>query len=280
MRCLVRGIPVHYEEVGAGRPLLMLHGMFADHRQVVNDMEPLFVDRPGWRRIYPDSPGMGQTPGPDWITGQDGMLQVVLEFIATVAPGQHFVVAGVSYGGYLARGLINRRQAQINGLLLTVPVVETDASQQNYPAHQVLVEEPGFQAALRADEQGLRDLLVIQNHEVLDYIRDNIAPAVAHADQKFLQRVSIDRPFSFAVDILAEPFPAPVLILAGRQDSVVGYREAWRLLDNYPRATFAVLDRAGHALAGEQQTVWRCLVSEWLDRVEEYVAAREGRHVD
>jgi pimeloyl-ACP methyl ester carboxylesterase len=73
------------------------------------------------------------------------------------------------------------------------------------------------------------------------------------------------------VDALPEPFPAPTLILTGRQDSMCGYREAWKIFDNYPRATFAVLDRAGHLLGWEQQSLFRALASEWLDRVEEYV---------
>jgi len=41
-------------------------------------------------------------------------------------------------------------------------------------------------------------------------------------------------------------------------------------LDSYPRASFVVLDRAGHALSVEQKTLFRALVNEWLDRVEEY----------
>jgi len=55
----------------------------------------------------------------------------------------------------------------------------------------------------------------------------------------------------------------------GRQDSVVGYRDAWRLIESYPRATFAVLDRAGHWLQIEQERLFAELAAEWLDRVRE-----------
>lgn len=64
-------------------------------------------------------------------------------------------------------------------------------------------------------------------------------------------------------------FHRPTLIVAGRQDSSVGYADAWRLVDRYPRATFAVLDRAGHALPHEQGPLLGALVEEWLDRVRE-----------
>jgi pimeloyl-ACP methyl ester carboxylesterase len=60
--------------------------------------------------------------------------------------------------------------------------------------------------------------------------------------------------------------------VTGRQDSAVGYLGAWELLDHYPRATFAVLDRAGHALPHEQPELLRALVSEWLDRVREHAS--------
>jgi pimeloyl-ACP methyl ester carboxylesterase len=44
---------------------------------------------------------------------------------------------------------------------------------------------------------------------------------------------------------------------------------AGELLEHYPRATFAVLDRAGHALPHEQPELLHGLVTEWLDRVRE-----------
>ncbi len=83
--------------------------------------------------------------------------------------------------------------------------------------------------------------------------------------------------FAFDVDSLPSPFPAPALFLTGRQDSGCGYREAYELLDNYPRASFAVLDRAGHALGVEQKALFRALANEGLDRVEEYTQSPRNR---
>lgn len=83
MECQVGGLTMSYEEVGTGRPLLLLHGWPLDHRHIAHDMEPLFAERIGWRRLYPDLPGMGKTRAADWITQQDGMLDLVLAFIDT-----------------------------------------------------------------------------------------------------------------------------------------------------------------------------------------------------
>jgi pimeloyl-ACP methyl ester carboxylesterase len=63
------------------------------------------------------------------------------------------------------------------------------------------------------------------------------------------------------------------LILAGRQDSSTGFAEQFSLLPHYPRASYAVLDMAGHNLQIEQPTLFAALVNEWLDRIQEQLAA-------
>jgi len=60
-------------------------------------------------------------------------------------------------------------------------------------------------------------------------------------------------------------------MVMGRQDSACGYHDAWGILENYPRGTFVVLDRAGHVLMIEQRKIFNALVNEWIDRVEENI---------
>jgi pimeloyl-ACP methyl ester carboxylesterase len=270
MECMVKGIPIHYEEYGAGLPLLLLSGSGLDHRYMTYHLEPLFGERPGWRRLYPDLPGTGQTPGADWISGQDDMLEVALGFLDAVVPHQRFAVAGASYGGYLARGIVAQRGAQMTGLLLCVPAIAPERANRHLPPHQVLVHDPAFVAALDADEQDILDIAVVQSAAYLAAFRATVKWGLAAADHVFLDRVARNPSFSFAVDHLPEPFPAPTLIVTGRQDALTGYQDAWEVLENYPRATFAVLDRAGHDIPLEQSVVFRTLASEWLDRVEEH----------
>lgn len=270
MECQVKDITVYYEEIGSGRALVALHGAPLDHRHILNDLEPLFVNRAGWRRIYPDLPGMGKTRAADWITHQDHMLDIILEFIDTIAPEERFVIVGTSYGGYLARGVVYRKGAQIDGMFINVPVIEADESKAELPQPKVVKEDAEFLAALGPDEQNMRDFIVAQSPELLQEFRQWFSPAGALADHAFLERLEKNNSFNFNVDLLSEPFLAPSLILTGRHDNWCGYRDAYKLLDNYPRATYVVLDRAGHALAIEQKALFRALAGEWLDRVEEY----------
>src|SRR3978361_550476 len=103
MQRLIRDIPVYYKEVGNGIPVIALHGYTVDHRLMTGCMEPLFTKRAGWQRIYPDLPGMGMTPGSAQINDSDDMLEVIIEFIEDVIPGEKFLLVGESYGGYLAQ---------------------------------------------------------------------------------------------------------------------------------------------------------------------------------
>jgi len=273
MECELKDITVYYELLGEGRPIIMIHGWSIDHRAMVNDMEPLFRKRDGWKRIYLDLPGHGRTPGKDWITNQDKLLDVVLDFIDNVIPGQRFVVAGASAGAYLARGVVHHRSASIDGLLLTIPLIVADDAKRHVPSHVTLVANSMLASELEPDEAEMFKLAVIQSRKVVEAMRANFMPASKTGDQAFQARIR-EHPknyeFSFDVDAIPKPCPAPTLIVTGRQDAVVGYRDAWEILENYPRGTFVVLDRSGHFLEIEQEDLFQALVGEWFDRVEEY----------
>lgn len=273
MECKLKDITVHYELFGEGKPIIMIHGWSVNHRHMVSDMEPLFRQRNGWKRIYLDLPGHGRTPGKDWITNQDKILDVVLDFMDDVIPGQRFVVAGTSAGAYLARGVVHHRSASIDGLLLTVPLIVADDAKRHVPSPVTLVADTAVVSELEAAETDLFQLAVIQSRKVVDYIRANFLPASEMGDQAFQGKIR-ERPenygYSFDVDALSQPCPAPTLIVTGRQDFVVGYRDAWEILEHYPRATFVVLDRSGHLLPFEQKDLFHALVGEWLDRVQEF----------
>lgn len=201
------------------------------------------------------------------------MLAVALGFMDAVAPGERFAVAGASYGGYLARGVIHQRPVQVCGVMLEAPSMGADSPVRRLPPHQILVHDPEFERALGPGEQMTARIVVAQSPAALEHFREAIKPGVSVANHTFLESLEPRYAFSFPVDSLDQPFPAPALIITGRQDSVCGYQDTWDLLDNYPRASFVTLDRAGHAVSVEQESLYRALISEWLDRVEEYEAS-------
>jgi pimeloyl-ACP methyl ester carboxylesterase len=232
-------------------------------------MEPIFKNRDGWRRIYPDLPGMGRTRGGDWITSADQMLAVVLEFIDRVIPGQSFTLVGHSYAGYLARGIMYHRRQAVDGLFLLAPWIKYAWKDRRVPEKVTLVEAPALLAQLTPDEaEGFAFGAVVQNQKNWERYCHEWLPGILAHDPRFFDQLLEHPAFSFEVDALSEPFVKPTLILAGKQDHVSGYRDPWNILGNYLRATFVVFDRAGHRLQIEQEELFNVLVNEWLDRVE------------
>jgi len=268
MPVVVRGVPVHHVEAGAGRLLVCLHGWPSDHHHVQHDLEPLFEQRDGWRRVYPDLPGMGRTPGADTVRTQSDIVDIVAGFAEALAPGERYVVAGSSYGAYLGRWLTARHGDRIDGFLAYVPAFRPDGGGAR-PEPTVLVPDAEVLAALEPGEELWASANTVHTRRGLDWFREQLKPAIARADHAFLERIDAQGAPPVPVP-MRPPFPGPTLLLAGRQDSWVGYADAYAALEDYPRATYAVLDRAAHGLSVEQTALFRALVSEWLDRVEEY----------
>lgn len=269
MECKIHDISINYEIIGEGKPIIMLHGYYVDHRLMMGCMEPVFTDKKGYKRIYIDLPGMGKSESAEWINNSDDMLDVVIGFIEKIMPGENFLLAGESYGGYLARGVIYKMAGRIDGLLLICPAIIADFNKRNVPDHVVLVKDN--EQLERLSQEAAEDFnsgAVVQSEKIYQRYENEIMSGVNIADSSFLQRVQQKGyAFSFDVDKLNDKFEKPSLILLGKQDSCVGYKDAWNILENFPRATFAVLDRAGHNLQIEQQELLNSLVNEWLIRV-------------
>lgn len=266
MDCHLAQRTVHYQTFGQGKPFITISGIPSDHRIILSWLEPIVVRRPGWQRFYFDLPGTGRTSGVG-ITTIDQVLDAVCEFIEAVMPDQSFTLLGLSVGGYLARGVVHRMPDRVNGLCLLVPWLN-DRDETTLPAPVALVKDPDAMAQLSAeDAERLAGLAVVQNQEVVNWYREVVVPARAGASGPLIE----ERTFSFDLDKTAIPFEKPTLILMGRQDTHVRYQDGWDILELYPRATFAVLDRAGHALGVEQKNLFQVLITEWLDRVEEHL---------
>lgn len=275
MECALENITVYYEVFGEGRPLIILPGWGLNTRWTAHDIEPCFQGRAGWKRIYIDPPGHGKTPGKDWITDQDDVLEVVLACVDKLTAGKRFSLIGISLGGYLARGVRLQRGDLIDGIALMIPVIIAEDQKRTVPPYQVLIEDPSVKADLTPAEADLYDMAVIHSRKWL--VEQRAYPEVPEqemGDSEFLSKIR-EQPdkyaFSFAVDSISEPFPGPSLIITGRQDAIVGYQDAWNILEKYPRATFVVFDRAGHLLE-EKASLISVLLNEWLDRVEESTA--------
>ncbi|WP_406054923.1 alpha/beta fold hydrolase [Kribbella sp. NBC_00889] len=256
---------LHHVSYGDGTPVLALHGWTPDHRLMTGCLEPIFTDLPGYRRLYPDLPGMGQSPAGD-IDSSDGILAAVQSFVDEQIGAEPFLLIGESYGGYLARALARERPDQVLGLSLICPIgTVVENADRTVPEHVVLRSEPGVVESLTEGED-FTELAVVRTATALAAYRKDVAPGLAIADTAALDR--IERKRRLSVDPESGPvWTRPTLIVCGRQDSITGYEDTYVLLPHYPRASLAVLDVAGHNLQLEQPELFAALTREWLQRV-------------
>ena len=260
--------------VGEGRDILFLHGWMMDSRDERRTYEPVFRHRNGWRRHYLDLPGMGRSPPDTTVRSLDNMLDHVVEWIDRHIGRKPMAVAGTSAGGHLALGVLSRRREHVTGLLLRAPVVEPDDARRDVDVPEPILRDADVEKALSDRERAAGPLLV----QTPSYARarrakleEAVMPAMAVADTAFLSDIR-DDPSRFrlrGVPGQMKAFDGPSLIVTGRLDDSVGFRDAWRLVPKLTRATFVVLDRAEHGLPIDQQTLFEALVVDWLDRLSE-----------
>jgi pimeloyl-ACP methyl ester carboxylesterase len=247
---------MHYVEHGRGRPVLVLHGAGVDHRETEACFEPAFAHTAGLRRIYPDLPGMGLSSA-DSLRNADDVLDALLAFADEVAGGSDYLLVGHSLGGYYAQAMAGRRPAQVAGLALVCPFLP---GLHDIPEHTVV------RGAGDLGDEVFRDYFVVQSPEMLERHERYVAPSAGLVDQAAAERIGERWELTARA---AAAYDGPVAIIAGRLDSTVGYAAAVDLLDDYPHASLAVVDDAGHALPHEQPELLRALLGDWLSRVEQ-----------
>ena len=264
---------MHVARLGTGpRKLLVIPGWRLDAEAEMPEWREVLAARPGWTAHVVDLPGTGRSRGDHrGIVSQRDLLSALMDLVVEQDDGSGWAVAGVSNGSALALGIVSRRLDLVRGLALRVPMLEPD---DEVRAQEGIV---CWQRAFDALPANYRALHEAKEREVWE-------PARARIDAEFLAAIR-DDPARYALPEALElpTFEGPTLVVLGRQDARVGFKRALEHLLDLPRATVAVLDRAGHALpAGSvQHTLWVALAIDWLDRVEDvWPAARVGCHRD
>ena len=252
MKIKLNKATIDYEILGSGTPIVMFNGFATDRKTMMGCMEPIFEDLPGYQRIYFDHPGVGKTKIHNSFNNYIEVLEVVEEFINNVVKGNRCLLAGYSFGGFLARYILAKSPEKIKGLLLICPVVIPNLEKANIEQN---INTDVINNSVRINERIEKEVKYSMKNtdlEFLEKLRNNVKSNIKDSNSE----LNNDKVYN-----------KPVLILTGKQDKEVGYKDAFKLLDLYPRATFCVLDKAGHNLQIEQDRLFKKLVEEWLMRV-------------
>lgn len=260
---------------GDGVPVVMIHGYTVDHR-VLLPLEPVFDTRPGFRRIYLDLPGHGDSPRLSGPHSALSLTEAVVEWVAETVGDESFAVVGQSFGGQVARAVTARFGPQVLGSALLVPVVRW-GQDRTLPAETTTERDDAFLASLLPEERELFALVATRLRprgweQLAQYLlpgwRAHDRGAAAELEAAFLLPRAPER------DVARHQ--GPHLLVTGRQDALVGWQDQLALLQDYPHMTAAVVDGAGHNPQIETPDVVRDLVGRWLDVLRHDTAGPTG----
>lgn len=239
------GIATNLHDVGAGRPVLLLHGSgpgvsaWANWRLTL----PALAER--HRVIAPDMVGFGMTERPEGIAyGLDTWVAHALGVLDALELEQVDLV-GNSFGGALALALAIRHPRRVRRLVLMgsvgVPFPITDG------LDAVWGYEPSIEA-MRA----LLDLFAFDRGLVNDELAELRYKASIRPGYQESYAAMFPAPRQRWVDAMASPedaiaaLPHRTLILHGREDKVIPPANALRLFDLIPDAQVHMFGRCGH----------------------------------
>jgi pimeloyl-ACP methyl ester carboxylesterase len=114
---VIEGTSVAWTELGAGEPLVLLHGLGDSHR-TWRRVAPRLAEQ--YRVLLPDLPGHGLSGRPDAPYTLDWYAGVMHGWLDALGVGMTSVV-GHSYGGGVAQWMVLARRSRIDRLALVAP---------------------------------------------------------------------------------------------------------------------------------------------------------------
>jgi pimeloyl-ACP methyl ester carboxylesterase len=230
------GRVLHFHEVGAGLPVLLVHAFPLSSQGFWPQLE---AGIEGARLIVPDLCGFGSSsPGPASLDGFADDCVAILDALGLSSA----LVGGVSMGGYVAMALARRSPGRVRGLLLvdTQSTADDDAGRARREALALEVLAQGAGVVV----QGLLPRLLTPSADpavrarVEALMRAASPAAIAGASRAMAARVD-------GKDILSR-FAGPCTVVVGALDALTGLDKAKAMADLAPEARLEVIDGAGH----------------------------------
>ena len=252
----VDGIALHYQDVGQGLPVLLLHA-FPLHGAAFDKQVAALSGR--YRFIVPDHRGFGQSRLGEGPTQMSRLAQDALALLDALKIDSA-VVGGVSMGGYAAMALLREDAGRVRGLVL----VDTQAAADD-EAGRARREASATEALSKGVEplvQTLLPKLVAAGpdspvgREVAAMMRQASPQAVAAAQRGMALRAD-------SKDILAR-YAGPALVVVGEHDAVTPLEKARQMADLVSGAKLEIVPGAGHLPNQEQPEHFNAVLDGFL----------------
>jgi 3-oxoadipate enol-lactonase len=252
----IRGVDIHYEEVGAGASVLFVHGFPLDGTM----WEPTLTRMgSGVRCIVPDLRGMGRSEGSAAAAMADYAddLAALLERLGV---GRPLPVVALSMGGYVAFELLRRHPLRVSAAVLVSTRTQPDPPQAREGRHATSERLLREGSSFLADEM-VGKLFSASAPEALRAAwRERIA-AAPPVGLAAASRAMASRPDSRPT---LEGFEGPVLIVMGEDDVITPVADGERMRDMAPAARLEVIPGTGHMVPVEAPERFAAILREFL----------------
>jgi len=239
-RLSVQGIELEVLRRGAGRPVLLLHGM-----RTIDPASP-FLDRLAARAevIAPSHPGFGHSRRPDGFRTVYDLVHLYLALLDEIFR-ENVTVIGFSFGGWLAAEVAVACTHRIEKLVLVDPVGIKISNRETADIVDVFNTSPQEVRRLHwhDSERWAPNFDAMSDDELIVHHR-NWESLCLYAWQPYMYNPQLPR-WLRRIDV-------PTLVVWGASDGIVTPTYGRAYADLIPGARFELIERAGHSPEIEQ----------------------------
>jgi pimeloyl-ACP methyl ester carboxylesterase len=253
-RLAVHGIELEVVRGGAGRPLVLLHGM-----QNVDPRAP-FLERLGRHAevIAPSHPGFGHSVRPAGFETVYDLVHLYLEVLETLAYDK-VTLMGLSFGGWLAAEVAVTCAHRLDRLVLVDALGIKISDRETPDILDVFNTSPAevHRRSWHAPERWMREFDAMSDDEIVVRTR-NWESLCLYGWHPYMYTPQLTR--------WLHRITVPTLVLWGASDRIVtpAYGRAYSAL--IPGARFELIEGAGHYPEIEQPAAFADAVARFLDR--------------
>jgi 3-oxoadipate enol-lactonase len=249
LRDTINEFEMHFQDVGEGPPILLVHGFPLDHTLWTHQVEALQRE---YRVVNPDLRGHGQSEAP---AGAYTMAQLAEDLHALLDRRaiDRVVFAGLSMGGYIAFAFWRMYPDRLRALVLadTRAAADTPEGRENR-----------YKMIQQAQNEGIRPIVAGMLPKMVSPVTLESEPQVVAQARRMMEHTPVDGVVGALQGMAQRPdststlptIDVPTLILVGEDDAITPPTEARRMRDEMlaanrgqrPKVRLVTVPRAGH----------------------------------
>ncbi|WP_410615790.1 alpha/beta fold hydrolase [Amycolatopsis sp. lyj-109] len=249
-----------YDDLGSGRPVLLVHGHPFDRSMWRPQAERLA--EAGYRVVTPDLRGYGESTSHDTRTGLDVFAQDLVDLADHLALDR-FVLGGLSMGGQIVMQLVAEHPGRVQALLLADTFAGLDtpqAKQARYDTADRITEE-GME---RYAEELLPKMISKQTRATRPDVEAHVRGMMRNAPKAGAAAALRGRAERPDYTPTLEHVRVPTLVVVGSEDEFTPVGDAELIHRMTKGSTLVVIGGAGHLPNLERETEFDEALSTFL----------------